>query len=137
MAHCVISVFEVSHISLFYAYINFHIVCVTGFCNATKNCFNFDAQMAVDTLFLCFCEDHNMHADAPDGSGQQFYAPPSLLRYMTTDAVDAVGRRSSLQYKQNDGNSKISQISQADRQSYPEEAIPMNPYGPTTEKIED
>ncbi|CAL8103002.1 unnamed protein product [Orchesella dallaii] len=92
-------------------------------------------EMAVDTLFLCFCEDHNMHAaDATDGD---FYAPSTLLRFMTIDAVDAlaIGRRA---YIDEVGvTSKITQISAADRQSFPEEAIPMNPYAPTTERIED
>jgi len=100
----------------------------------TAKRFHFVFQMAVDTLFLCFCEDHNMHADTTDG---EFYAPSTLLRFMTIDAVDklAVGRRS---YTDEIGvTSKISQISAADRQSYPEEAIPMNPYAPTTERIED
>lgn len=104
--------------------------------------------MAVDTLFLCFCEDHNMHYDSTDG--QQFYAPSTLLRYMTIDAVDALAadrRQSSISSYKNSAagadvvggiNSKIAQISAQDRQSFPEETIPMNPYGnPTTERIED
>lgn len=95
--------------------------------------------MAVDTLFLCFCEDHNMHYDSPDG--QQFYAPSTLFRFMTIDAVDAVQatrRRSTASYKNDIGGiTKKAQISADDRQSHPEETIPMHPYGPTTERIDD
>jgi len=47
-------------------------------------------EMAVDTLFLCFCEDHNMNVES-----QNFYAPASLLQYMREDAphIVAMGRR--------------------------------------------
>jgi len=35
--------------------------------------------MALDTLFLCFCEDHNMNYEA---DAHNFAAPPSLLSFM-------------------------------------------------------
>lgn len=82
--------------------------------------------MTVDTLFLCFCEDHNMN----DGtSGKEFYAPRSLLQYMTIDAVDAVapGRRSHL-----DSPSHVKKIDVHKEGASPEEIIPMNPYHETT-----
>jgi solute carrier family 44 protein 1 (choline transporter-like protein) len=45
-------------------------------------------EMAVDTLFLCFCEDHNMNAET-----QNFYAPSSLLQYMRVDAPHVLAMR--------------------------------------------
>lgn len=84
--------------------------------------------MAVDTLFLCFCEDHNMN-DGTDG--KPFYAPTSFLQYMTIDAVDAIapGRRSHLE---SPSHLKKSQMTDFKEAASPEEIIPMNPYHETT-----
>lgn len=82
-------------------------------------------QMAVDTLFLCFCEDHNMN-DGTDG--KEFYAPPSLLKFMTEDAVDAVapGRRPGY------SSSEKKSVKNIELHAIPEETIPMNDGGSDT-----
>ncbi|CAG7834723.1 unnamed protein product [Allacma fusca] len=76
-------------------------------------------EMAVDTLFLCFCEDHNMN-DGTDG--KEFYAPESLLKFMTEDAVDAVGPGRRPGYSSKDKNHKAP----IELNAIPEESIPMN-----------
>lgn len=66
-----------------------------------------------------------------DGTdGKEFYAPRSLLQYMTIDAVDAVspGRRSHLESPSH----LKTQMAELKETASPEEIIPMNPYHGTT-----
>jgi len=83
--------------------------------------------MAMDTLFLCFCEDYHMN----DGSkGKELYAPVSLLQYMTIDAVNAVApqRRSQVNSPFHTKPAITADLIGATA----DEIIPMNPYGETT-----
>lgn len=42
-------------------------------------------EMVMDTIFLCFCEDFNRHDGSP---GNEYFAPPSLLEFLTGEEVD-------------------------------------------------
>lgn len=45
-------------------------------------------EMVIDAMFLCFCQDMNRHDGTP---GNEYYAPPSLLRFLSEDQQEQMG----------------------------------------------
>ncbi|CAM1321355.1 SLC44A1 (predicted) [Pycnogonum litorale] len=45
-------------------------------------------EMVIDTLFLCFCEDYDKNDGTP---GKEYYAPPSLLVFLTKRNIQDSG----------------------------------------------
>ena len=76
--------------------------------------------MAVDTLFLCFCEDHNMNDNT---DSKNFYAPPRFLKYMLEDAPDAVG--AGRMGRRDSGSPIPRKVKPVDPNTIGEELMPM------------